>query len=316
MSRMTYFRLIHQAIDLYDAGKLEEAFELIDRFGNEVEGNQAQLLNLKFCIASRLGHTDLALQLMHGSIVGTDHWYPFDYLFQDEDLKNIRERKEFAELSEICKERERWARKNVRAELKLMMPGVEAPTERSWFIALHGNGDSVALTEKNWYPVLSRGHPLAFPQSSQMISYETYTWSDLDQGLEELKGHLSGLRGEHGLKRNEWILAGFSGGARSALYSVLHGGLRPKGLILIAPWLPELKEWEGSINDLDINDMRVCIVCGDKDKIGFESAKMANEVLVGSGIPTSFEVVAGLDHDFPEDLPERLDRMLDFIDRR
>lgn len=313
MPEMTYFRLVHRAIDLYNEGKLEEALDLIEKFGDMVEGNRAQILNFKCCIASRLGRTEMAMNIMREAIVGTEYWYPYEYLLQDNDLKSIRDQKEFTDLAEICREREIIARKEVRAELKLIMPLERSFTQSPWLIALHGNGDSVALTEKNWHSLLLQGYSLAFPQSSQITSHETYTWNDLEKGLMEINSHLNDLEKEHDITGGGWVLSGFSGGARLALYSVLYGDLHPKGLILIAPYLPEIKEWEGMVRNLTRKGLKICVLCGDQDSISFEAGKEVKRILDEIGIPTMLQVVEGLDHDFPDDFAQRLSEMLEFI---
>jgi len=310
---MTYFRLVHQAIDLYNEGKLEGALDLIEKYGGEVEGDRAQILNFKCCIASKLGRTEMAMNIMREAIIGTEYWYPYEYLLQDDDLKNIRDQKEFTYLADICREREILARKEVRAELKIIMPLGGSSTQSPWLMALHGNGDSVALTEKNWHSLLLEGCSLAFPQSSQITSHGTYTWKDLEKGLMEINSHLQDLEKEHDITGGEWVLSGFSGGARLAFYSVLYGDLHPKGLILVAPYLPEIKEWEGAIRNLARQGLKICVLCGDMDSISFETGKEVKRIMDEMGIPTLLQVVEGLGHDFPDDFAQHLSEMLEFI---
>ena len=312
MAPDTYFQVLHDALEHYNEGRMREAFDIVERHEGLLAENPAQMLNLKYCIAARMGEPDLAMRILRDSLIGTDCWWGYDYFFQDEDLISIRDRPEFKELALICKERETAARASSKATLKIMPSSTtDAPVDR-FLIALHGNGDGVALTGHNWYPVIDRGMSLALPQSSQLQYHGTYTWQDIEKGTKELLSHIADLRSRYGMV--EYVLGGFSGGSRLSLNAVLHAGLRPSGLILVGPWYPELKEWSKEIEKMGGTFPKTCILCGERDKLSLDMGNELAEVLTKLGLPNRIEVVAGLGHDFPSDFPERLARMLEFFD--
>lgn len=102
-------------------------------------------------------------------------------------------------------------------------------------------------------------------------------------------------------------------GARAALYAVLSGAVTPKGLILVAPWLPELEEWSEEFSALKEKGVRVYICCGDADEDCFESSEQLFELLDEEGVEVDFKLCPDLDHDYPENFDQLLGEAIDFV---
>jgi predicted esterase len=310
MAVITYFELIHQAMRLDREGRLSEAYDLLTENGEKVVGNPAQILNFRYCIASKLGNKELAFKLMREAIIDRGYWYGYDYLFEDDDLKPLRDSPEFQSLAEICRGREVEAKKNCKPSLNIIKTESYNSKHPKLLMALHGNGDSAALIEGNWLPCLRQGYSLAFPQSSQITFWEGHTWADLDKGRTELSQHLSSVRSEIAVEPKDLILAGFSGGARLALLSVMRGDVTPGVLILMAPWLPELDRWEEEIRYIGRKGIRFWVLCGDQDRDCLESSKKLSSILEEAGANVHQDIIQNLDHDFPLDFEERLSKTL------
>lgn len=310
MDSSNYFRFLHHAMKLYNDGKLAEAYELVRREGDSVGGNKALIMNFEYCLASRLGDVDAALRTFREAVESHGYWYGYNYLLSDEDLASIRGTEEFKRLAEICKGREDSARKETGPEL-ILRSKHGGTGKAPILMALHGNGDGVSLTGDYWIPAMDEGYVVALPQSSQMTQIDCYTWQDLEKGRTELRAHLADLAGRQGLSLEGLVIAGFSGGARLALYSILTGDVSPRGFILMAPYLPNLDEWKGMIDQRPAKGARGHILCGDRDDQCLEGAKMAAALLTDAGIPTEFHILEGLDHEFPDDFHSRLASMLD-----
>jgi predicted esterase len=305
-----YFDLLNQAIRLYRDGKLSEAYDLVTENSERVGGNPAQILNFRYSIASRLGDKELALSLMRKAIVDRGYWYGYEYLMEDNDLESLRGSPEFQSLAWICREREAEAKKNSKPSLRIVKSEGSGSKERKLLMALHGNGDNVALTENFWLPCLRLGYSLALPQSSQISFWEAYTWADLERGRSEVSQHLSLIRSALGAEPGSLVLAGFSGGANQVLLSVLKGDAVPRGLILVAPWLPELDQWAEEVQSIGNKGIRWWILCGDQDHDCLEGSKKLGSILRLAGVHAHLEIVEGLDHDFPVDFEERLLRIM------
>ncbi len=310
MTTITYFELLNQALRLYREGRLAEAYDLVTQNGELVLGNPAQIFNFRYSIAGKLGDRGLALRLMREAIVDRGYWYGYNYLMEDDDLESLRSSPEFLSLAVTCQEREAEAKRNCRPSLKVMRSERPDANERKLLMALHGNGDSADLIDGYWLPSLRLGYSLALPQSSQTTFWDAYTWDDLERGRSELSQHISSVRSALGTGAMDMILAGFSGGARLALHSVLMGDVAPSGLMLVAPWLPELDKWADEIRSLGKKGIRVWILCGDQDRDCLEGSKKLSSMMGSTGACVHLEIVEGLEHDFPIDFEERLTRAL------
>lgn len=296
---------------LCDEGRLQDAYDLVTEKGEEVGGNPSQIYNFRYCISSKMGEVDRALGIMREAIDEKGYWYGFEYLLQDEDLAPLRGLPEFVRMSQVCHMREQEAKSSARPEMKVI--GAHTRGRGALIVALHGNGDYAELMEDHWQSCIKRGCVLALPQSSQVRFWHGYTWADLARGRNELMDHMERIESDRMYGAESWVLAGFSGGARLALHCTLEGDVAPRGLILVAPWLPELKEWEGKVRALESKDIRVSVLCGDHDPDSYAGSKELARILTEAGVPVRLDIVKDLDHDFPEDFGERLTDILEFI---
>jgi predicted esterase len=299
MSGERYFRFLHRALGLYRAGEFKDAYDLVRAEGAQVGGNQAQVANLEYCLACRLGMKEESLRVLRKAVVSDGYWYGYEYLLKDEDLAGIRESAEFLELAAICREREAEALRTALPALEVHDPNVGSDRPKGLLVALHGNGDGVALNRAQWIDALDAGYLLAMPQSSQLSGWGARTWQDLGKGREELRSHMRALEGKG--QGRPFVLGGFSGGARLALRCVLSGDVRPDMVILVSPWLPELEEWRPLLAALDGASMACHVFCGSCDADCKDGARNAAEMLSDAGVATEFHLVEGLDHDYPED---------------
>jgi predicted esterase len=306
MPVITYFQLINQAMSLYREGELKEAYDLVTSNGESVRGNPAQVMNFRYCIASKLGEKELALKLMRQAVVEKGYWWGYDYLIGDDDLENLRDTPEFQSLAAICRTREIEAKKRSLPSMKILQAREQSPQCPRLLMALHGNGDNAKLTETYWLPCLREGFDLALPQSSQTTSWEAFTWEDLNRGLIELIAHLDRVQCALAIHQEDAIIAGFSGGARLALHAVLKGAVSPGGLILIAPWLPDLDSWGEALETIRAERIKCWIVCGDQDSDCLEGSKKLGSMMELDGIDTQLDIIKGLDHDYPVDFGARL----------
>ncbi len=308
MAIATYFQLLNQAILLDRKGRSAEAYDLVTEFEDKVVGNPAQMLNFRCCFASKLGRKELALGLMREAI-DRGYWYGYDYLLEDDDLAPLRDSPEFKDLAEICREREAEAKRSSEPSLKIVKARSGQGRPRL-LMALHGNGDSVAVIEDYWLPCVDQGYTLALPQSSQITFWGGFTWADLDKGRSEVSHHLRAIQEDTAFEPTDNIIAGFSGGAGLALLAVMNGDVTPGGLILVAPWLPDLDKWEKEIISLGGKGIEYWIICGDQDGDCLDGSKRLSSILEKAGARVRLDIVQELDHDFPVDFETRLSRVL------
>ena len=161
---------------------------------------------------------------------------------------------------QLCKEREELAKKTERADVKY----IEGKKKKNYLLQCTVI-ENIGIIEPYWKSVLSQDYTLALPQSSQIQFSDGFVWDDIHRGKEELKEHYVKFIENHTVERV--IIGGFSAGAGVALYTVLQKDIAVDGFIFMAPWLPEIEEWNELLGVLQDKHIKGYIVCGVKMKI-------------------------------------------------
>jgi predicted esterase len=158
---------------------------------------------------------------------------------------------------------------------------------------------------------MEQGFMLALPQSSQIQFSDGYVWDNIERGREELKGHYNKIKVNKTF--GNIIIGGFSAGARVALHSMLQGEIEVNGFIFVAPWLPEMEEWEEMIGILHDKSIKGYIICGDQDEDCFEGTQQFVKLLKDKNIEHNYKVVPNLNHDYPHNFDELLKEAIEYI---
>ncbi len=311
---MTYSSLFKQSIGLYLEGQYEQAYQLITEQMDSFKDFETHLYNLRYCTACMAGHKDLTIQILKEAILEKGYWYSVDYLYQEEDLKSIRDTEEFKELAELCRQRELEARETARPGLITIKP-LNFKEENTYplMMILHGNGQNALIAKENWHSSANKDYLLALPQSSQPQFSNSYIWTDYLKGIEEVKVHYAQLLREYHIDQSKVIIGGFSAGTRASLYAVLTGAVEVRGLILNGCWLPELKEWEPMFAALKEKGIKFYIICGDKDEISLDSTIQLAELLKEKDFPYILHIIDGMGHTYPENFERYIEEAINFI---
>lgn len=89
-----------------------------------------------------------------------------------------------------------------------------------------------------------------------------------------------------------------------------------KGYIFVAPWLPEVEEWEKLLNTLKDRSIKGYIVCGDQDEDCFECTQKFVALLQKKNIEYKYKVIEGLNYDYTENFEESHEKQLDILRRQ
>jgi predicted esterase len=309
MNGLTYNQMVNRAVRLYHQGKFLEAYELVTVNAGKVDGNQAQIYNFRFCLACRAGREGLAMSIIREAVIDQGFWYSYESFLNDSDLAPLRELHEFKRMAEICKAREAEARSASAPEVDIAVSPVEGPI--TLLMALHGNEENERTARSQWIGDDAPGCLMAFPRSSQIGFSGAYFWTDVELGVAEVRSHLQDLRRYFPVQ--SVVLAGFSAGARVALHLALEAESDVQGLILIAPWLPDLDQLAPKIGELRSRDVRCITIWGDQDEDCKEHAKALNELFEIEGVRHRKIDIPGMEHDVPSDLNNLTASMLAFI---
>ncbi|WP_241139019.1 alpha/beta hydrolase [Bacillus mycoides] len=306
-NNMTYIKLLNETLHCYANKGSFEAYSYIMNNAKDVMGNEAQIYNFKYALASAAGLEEEALNLMKKAIIENGFWYGSEYLISDDDLKPLHKFEEFHRMVQLCKEREELAKKSEQADVKYKY----SKQTENLLITLHGDQENIQIIEPYWNSVMEQGFMLALPQSSQIQFSDGYVWDNIERGREELKGHYNKIKVNKTF--GNIIIGGFSAGARVALHSMLQGKIEVNGFIFVAPWLPEMEEWEEMIGILHDKSIKGYIICGDQDEDCFEGTQQFVKLLKDKNIEHKYKVVPNLNHDYPHNFDELLKEAIEYI---
>lgn len=304
---MTYIQLLNETLHCYASKGSLEAYTYIMEHAKGIVGNEAQIYNFKYALASAAGLEEEALHLMKEAIIEKGFWYGNEYLISDDDLKSLHKFEEFHQMVQLCKEREELAKKTERADVKY----IESKKKEKLFIAMHGDQENIGIIEPYWKSVLAQNYTLALPQSSKIQFSDGFVWDDLHRGKEELKEHYDKLIENRTVEHV--IIGGFSAGARVALYTILQKNIAVDGFIFMAPWLPEVEEWNELLGVLQDKHIKGYIVCGDQDEDCFECTQQFVQLLRDKNIEHKYKIIPNLNHDYPIHFEEVLKEAIEYI---
>ena len=304
---MTYIQLLNETLHCYASKGSLEAYTYIMEHAKGIVGNEAQIYNFKYALASAAGLEEEALHLMKEAIIEKGFWYGYEYLISDDDLKPLHKFEGFHQMVQLCKEREELAKKTERADVKY----IESKKKEKLFIAMHGDQENIGIIEPYWKSVLVQNYTLALPQSSKIQFSDGFVWDDLHRGKEELKEHYDKLIENRTVEHV--IIGGFSAGARVALYTILQKDIAVDGFIFMAPWLPEVEEWNELLGVLQDKHIKGYIVCGDQDEDCFEGTQQFVQLLRDNNIEHKYKIIPNLNHDYPIHFEEVLKEAIEYI---
>ncbi|EJR48653.1 alpha/beta hydrolase [Bacillus paranthracis] len=304
---MTYIQLLNETLHCYASKGSLEAYTCIMEHAKGIVGNEAQIYNFKYALASAAGLEEEALHLMKEAIIEKGFWYGNEYLISDDDLKPLHKFEEFHQMVQLCKEKEELAKKTERADVKY----IESKKKEKLFIAMHGDQENIGIIEPYWKSVLAQNYTLALPQSSKIQFSDGFVWDDLHRGKEELKEHYDKLIENRTVEHV--IIGGFSAGARVALYTILQKDIAVDGFIFMAPWLPEVEEWNELLGVLQDKHIKGYIVCGDQDEDCFEGTQQFVQLLRDKNIEHKYKIIPNLNHDYPIHFEEVLKEAIEYI---
>ena len=310
---MAYSSVLEASLALYQEARYSEAYDMITGAGDSPDAIPALIYYMRYSFASRAGMLDLAMKLLEEAVMEKGYWYSSDHL-GDDDLEPLRARPEFLRLVDICSKREGLAKQNAISEVELISPWspIRSPSV-PLIVALHGNQLNIHTTKLSWCGESLSDCYIVLPQSSRSVCSGAYSWVDPRAGAKEVRDHLEVIFRKSGLDQDQLILGGFSAGGRVALHLLLSGMVKARGVILLAPWLPDLVALEPMFPILRDAGTKVYLICGDQDRDCYDSTNRLAESLSVNEVPFRYLVVNGMGHHYPSDFNEQLGKARSFI---
>jgi len=304
---MTYKKLLNNAIALYMDAKYDAAYDLITEHMHLVTGNLAQMYNFRYSFLGKAGRPQEGFDVLKDGIMDKGFWYPPELLLEDDDLEEIRKIDGFKSLVDLCDSRQQEDDKNGEYTLKIVNPkNADNHKINPLMIALHGDQENFDISEFDWQAIVKNGGRLALMQSAEIEFSQGYVWEDYNSAATALSHFVDAFENDY----SKLMIGGFSAGAQVALWSLLSMDIKPQQLILVAPWLPDLKDWTQTVDLSKLAGIDITIICGDQDEDCFDCSKELHERLTSAGVDSKFHIIKDLLHDFPEDFDERISALI------
>jgi predicted esterase len=318
MSNLTFSDLETQLYQLYQSGEYAQALDLATRAASRFPTEAWTVYNWRICMASLLGETALALQLLEEALAA-GLWYAEAQLREDTDLQLLQGLPEFERLVEVCRERHAEAQAQAVPVLLTLQP--EGRCQASLqpcplLLALHGNNRTAEGSVGFWRSAVSNGWLLALPQSSQVRSPDGYAWNDRDWAVREIEEHYAALCEQYAVDPERVVVAGFSLGGELAIWLAMSGTIEARGFIAVGPGGPYMREpdkWGPLIEESQGRGLRGYLVVGEQDISCYEGIQALAALLKARDVPCELEVHPNLGHDFPPEFEQSLTRALEFI---
>ncbi|NIO70429.1 MAG: alpha/beta hydrolase, partial [Anaerolineae bacterium] len=225
MSNLTFSDLRTQMFQLYQKGEYAQALDLVTREASRFPTEALRIYYWRICMASLLGETALALQLLEEALEA-GFWYAEAQLREDPDLQPLQGLPGFEQLVEVCRKRHAEAQAQAVPVLLTLQPegGCQAGLQPCpLLLALHANNRTAEYSLGFWRSAVSKGWLLALPQSSQVRRPDGYTWNDRDWAVREIQEHYATLCEQYAIDPDRVVVAGFSLGGELAIWLAMSG---------------------------------------------------------------------------------------------
>lgn len=315
MSQITFEELTKQVFEAYNQRSYTQAYDLVTRSVSHFPERAVRLYFWRACLASRMGETDLALDLLEEAL-SEGHWFYTTGLQEDPDLEALQGSPRFDRILEICDLRQAEARAQASPHRIILEPESAAKDDIiPVLIALHGNNSNAQDTVQYWQSAASKGWLVALPQSSQVTGPDTFGWNDREWTKQDLQVHYHYLAETYNINQEMVILAGFSMGGRWAVWMTLNGSIPATGFIAVAPFIPDIERFIPLIATVKDQAKRGYVIAGEQDHNCYPGAKKLVKALRSHGMPCEFESHPELAHAYPPHFSGSIDRAIAYIDK-
>lgn len=319
MSSLRYEQMWNQMSRLYEAGEYQQAYDLVMERAGDYPEQADDIRYVRFCLAARLGQSDLALDLLKQT-VDAGQWYPRRYLREDDDLAQLQGLPRFERLADECLARQTAAQAAAAPQMLTAAPARRRPRgggRHPLLLVLHGNHKNASQTMPHWQAASESGWLVACLQSSQVDGPDAYVWNDWELAEREIRRLHAQLAAGGAVDEEQAIFGGFSMGAGLALWLALVGRpARPRGFVALGPWVPDMDRVRNALRSGRAEGQRGVIIVGDQDDECLPVAEELHDALVAYEVPCEFRLLPGVAHEYPVEFPSLLQEAIAFVERK
>ncbi len=312
MSDLTIEAIEQQYHHLAAAGAYAGALDVVTRAAPRFpDYAQPVVYYWRMQMAYGLSDGALVLKLLQAA-VAAGYW--FNPLELRADFPTLAGRPEFERLAERCAQR-RAAAIATAVPVRRVLEPEHAPPPYPWVLALHGNHGTVESFAGHWAPAVAHGWCVALPQSSEGQGPGAFSWNDWEWATFEIQQHAAAISQRYLVAPQRPVLAGFSMGAGLALWLALTGAVPARGLILVAPFLPDVDSLLPVLEAHPPQGLQAYLIASDDDIYCLEVARKLAVLLPRYGLDCQLETYPLLGHSFPPPFESRLPAALEYVTR-
>jgi predicted esterase len=183
------------------------------------------------------------------------------------------------------------------------------------FIVLHGDGGHIERLPWYWPPEATTdlGFISVYVQSSQVYASQRFAWLPKPQiARQDIKNCYELVKTRYTIDPGKVIVGGFSGGAITAVDVTLADMLPVRGFVCISPELKPESFTIENVRRATGRGVRGVFMEGEK-KIPVPDEQEMMQAFQEAGLPCQFYVNAGVGHEIPQDVVEKLRQAVDFV---
>jgi predicted esterase len=201
-----------------------------------------------------------------------------------------------------------------KAELKVdisLPEGYDASKKYPLFIALHGGGENLTEFKSNWTsPKMKKEYIVAYLQSTQVASMTGFHWQDDETTKKDISKALDIIKQKHLIEEKEILIGGFSSGGYGSMIIAFNNTIPVKGVILLCPPVPDVTNEQ--LSESCVRGLRVMMLTTELDN-RIEQQKELVIRMQRSNIAAKLEIFPNIGHWYPNDLPEKIDNAIKYI---
>jgi predicted esterase len=185
------------------------------------------------------------------------------------------------------------------------------------FIALHGWGGNAESFRKIWKSTKTdKEYIQAFVQSSQVITQNTYGWTDFQLGRKDITKIYKKLVQEYPVDTKQVIIGGFSQGGQMALDIAINNIIPTIGFVVLKPGggIPDDFNLE-AVKKAVKQGLRGTIITGEKDHSLEDQKKMA-KIFEQAKLPHRFIINKDQGHWFTKGFSQQLENAINHINNK
>ncbi|AFU15460.1 group-specific protein [Bacillus thuringiensis MC28] len=291
---------------LYEKGDLEEILSFVQFLGGEFPEKSDNIIYWEASLHMFLSNEEKAIQLLLKGIEQGIWWNP-ELLINDQSFKTLQENKTFLLIVERCKEIYQEEQINTVSQFC----SIGNKKADVGILALHWGGSNIKEFAPFWNEEnILKNVFIGFPQSSQLYGYNSYDWKDKGIAMKDIDSEFKTFKNL--FKSNQLILAGAGQGGNLAIELSLKKNIKNNGFIAINPEIYKVSLFDKILKNINVTDVRGCIITGDKDPFYDNICKLVQQ-LKEQGIQCDLVTNLGEGALFPDNFSVKLPELINYI---